>query len=136
MLEEFLGKSLQKIILTLPSYFDENQRKALIESAHMAKLTDIKLLENPLALCISREVSIQEDLKNIKRFVVLELNSNFFQISLVEKDGKRFKELKRKMSDYSLNGKAFINNFIQICEEQLYKRHNINLKENWRAYTR
>lgn len=51
--QNFLGKKIKKVVISVPAYFDDSQRNATIEAAKLANLEVIRLINEPTAAALS-----------------------------------------------------------------------------------
>ena len=83
--ERFLDQSVQKCIITVPAYFDNNQRVATKRAAEIAGLEVLRLISEPTAAAFAYGIT-----KKNKNSVtlVMDLGGGTFDISLVRSDGE------------------------------------------------
>lgn len=83
-IEQFLDKRIKDCILTVPAYFDHNQRVATKKAASIAGLNVKRLISEPTAAAFAYGIS-----KNNTNSVslVLDLGGGTFDISLVRSEG-------------------------------------------------
>jgi len=51
--EAYLGREVDQAVITVPAYFDDNQRQATIRAAYLAGMTPVKLLNEPTAAALA-----------------------------------------------------------------------------------
>ncbi|MGJ8455412.1 Hsp70 family protein [Pseudothermotoga sp. U03pept] len=76
---EFLGEPVEKIVVTVPAYFDDNQRQAVAMSAKLAGLQVVKLLNEPTAAALAYEMENDSE----KIILVLDFGGGTFDITLM-----------------------------------------------------
>ena len=55
--EKYLSQDISEVVISVPAYFDDNQRKATIVAAELAGLTVTRLINEPTAAAIAHGVS-------------------------------------------------------------------------------
>ncbi|MFH1234437.1 MAG: Hsp70 family protein, partial [Candidatus Diapherotrites archaeon] len=51
--EEFLGVKVEKAVITVPAYFDDNQRQATKDAGTIAGLDVVRIINEPTAACLA-----------------------------------------------------------------------------------
>ncbi|WP_409422657.1 Hsp70 family protein [Pseudaeromonas sp. ZJS20] len=76
----------QHIVLTLPASFDEQARQLTLKAAHLAGLTNVTLLEEPLAACHAwlQQPDAQAQLKQCQRLLVCDVGGGTSDFSLLQ----------------------------------------------------
>ncbi|PKM75812.1 MAG: molecular chaperone DnaK [Firmicutes bacterium HGW-Firmicutes-15] len=82
--EKYLGKTIEAAVVTVPAYFNDNQRQATLMAGELAGIKILKLLNEPTAaaLAYSSELDKQEHI------LVLDIGGGTFDITLMEYDDK------------------------------------------------
>ncbi|MGC8779052.1 MAG: Hsp70 family protein, partial [Candidatus Caldatribacteriaceae bacterium] len=75
----FLGEEVQKAVVTVPAYFDDNQRQGVLRAAHLGGIEVVKLLNEPTAAALAYGVSEKEK----KLILVLDFGGGTFDITLM-----------------------------------------------------
>ena len=55
--EQFLGKKVKDCVITVPAYFDNNQRVATKNAAEIAGLNVLRLISEPTAAAFAYDIS-------------------------------------------------------------------------------
>lgn len=84
-----IKQKIQKIVITVPAYFDDVQRQATQKAAELANLEVIRIINEPTAAAIAYGL----DNKKNAKFVVYDFGGGTFDISILELKGKIFKVL-------------------------------------------
>ena len=77
--ENYLGKSVQKAVITVPAYFSDAQRQATREAGEIAGLEVVRMINEPTAAALSYEA----EQKAHKRILVYDLGGGTFDVSVV-----------------------------------------------------
>lgn len=77
--EAYLGKSVDRAVITVPAYFDDNQRQATLKAAQLAGITVMKLLNEPTAAALAYNLHAKKE----SNLLVLDFGGGTFDISLI-----------------------------------------------------
>ena len=83
--ERYLDCNIQDCVITVPAYFDHNQRVATKKAAQIAGLNVLRLISEPTAAAFAYGIS-KKDNRSVT--LVLDLGGGTFDISLVRTEGK------------------------------------------------
>ncbi len=102
--EVYLEQAVSEIVLSVPAYFNDVQRKASVSSANMAGLEVRRLINEPTAAAIA--YGLHEKPENT-HFMVLDLGGGTFDVSIMEYfDGVL--EVHSSAGDNFLGGEDFL----------------------------
>ena len=59
--EAFVGEPIEKAVITVPAYFDDNQRTATKDAGTIAGLDVVRLVNEPTAASLAYGIDKQED---------------------------------------------------------------------------
>jgi molecular chaperone HscA len=111
--EDALGDDLVGAVITVPAYFDDAQRQATKDAAHLAGLNVLRLLNEPTAAAIAYGL----DHASEGTFVVYDLGGGTFDISILKLTKGVFEVLSTG-GDSALGGDDFDQRlFCWICEQ-------------------
>ncbi|MCD6546410.1 MAG: Hsp70 family protein [Thermotogae bacterium] len=85
---EFLGMNVEKAVVTVPAYFDDNQRQGVIKAAKLVGIDVVKLLNEPTAAALAYGVPNDES-----TVLVLDLGGGTFDITLMRQSNGLFEVL-------------------------------------------
>ncbi|MEM9490100.1 MAG: Hsp70 family protein, partial [Myxococcota bacterium] len=77
--ESFFGEPVGQAIITVPAYFDNQQRRATVDAAEIAGLDVRRLLNEPTAAALGYGAHLGEN----RRFAVCDLGGGTFDVSIV-----------------------------------------------------
>jgi len=102
--EIFLGEALSEVVVSVPAYFNDIQRKATVLAAEMAGLTVRRLVTEPTAAAIAYGLHEQPEHTH---FMVIDLGGGTFDVSIMEYfDGVL--EVHSSAGDSFLGGEDFL----------------------------
>ena len=99
---EFLKRDIDGVVITVPAYFDEAQRQATKDSATLAGMKVLRLLNEPTAAAIAYGLDLQEE----GTVAVYDLGGGTFDISILRLVNGVF-EVLATGGDASLGGDDF-----------------------------
>jgi len=98
--EAFLGEPVEKVVVTVPAYFDDNQRSATKDACGIAGLEALRLVNEPTAAAFSYGLDrASEEL----RIAVIDIGGGTLDVTLME-FGKGVFEVKATSGDTALGG--------------------------------
>lgn len=80
---EFLGCKVSKAVVTVPAYFDDNQRQGVLTAAKLAGIEIVKLLNEPTAAALAYNVSKGMSENESKNVLVLDFGGGTFDLTLM-----------------------------------------------------
>ncbi|TRA87338.1 molecular chaperone HscC [Rhizobium rhizogenes] len=100
--EAALDIEVSDVVISIPAYFSDPQRKATINAAHLAGLNVTRLINEPTAAALAHGIASSED----GQFLILDLGGGTFDVSLLRKfDGVM--EIRASAGDSMLGGIDF-----------------------------
>jgi len=99
---EHLGRPIDKAVITVPAYFDEQQRKATVDAGTLAGLEVVRIINEPTAAAVAYESDHTSD----QRILVYDLGGGTFDASLVVVE-KGIVEVRASHGDTQLGGDDF-----------------------------
>lgn len=85
--EDFLGEEITKAVITVPAYFNDNQRQATKDAGAIAGLEVVRLINEPTAASLAYGLDKEEEL----RIAVLDLGGGTFDVTIMEMSKGIFK---------------------------------------------
>lgn len=101
--EQYLGEEVTEAVISVPAYFNQNQRKATKDAAQIAGLKVERLVNEPTAAALCYGIQNRDDMNTI---LVFDLGGGTFDVSLLELfDG--VVDVKAVSGDNHLGGEDF-----------------------------
>jgi molecular chaperone DnaK len=123
--EEHLGHEVHKAVITVPAYFNDNQRQATRDAGRIAGLEVLRLLNEPTAAALA--YGFGRGLT--QRVAVYDLGGGTFDISVLE-IGKDVFEVLSTCGDTYLGGDDFDDRLIDLLADEFMAREGINLRND------
>lgn len=118
--ETFLGHSIDEAVISVPAYFNDQQRKATIDAGELAGLKVKRLVNEPTAAALAYGLS------NIKEgnYLIFDLGGGTFDVSILDKYDDVM-EIRATTGDSKLGG----DDFTTAIESHLAKKHKFLLTD-------
>lgn len=97
--ESFLGEKVEKAVITVPAYFDDNQRQATKDAGSIAGLEVVRIINEPTAASLAYGI----DKKNDAKILVFDLGGGTLDVTIMELSDGVF-EVKSTSGDTELGG--------------------------------
>jgi len=131
--ESFLGEPIQKAVITVPAYFDDNQRTATKDAGTIAGLDVVRLVNEPTAasLAYGLDKADEEDMN----IMVYDLGGGTLDVTIMEFGGGVF-EVRSTSGDTQLGGTDMDNVLIKYLADEFKAKEGIDLMDNDQAVQR
>jgi molecular chaperone DnaK len=106
--EEQLGEPVERAVVTVPAYFNDNQRQAVRDAGRIAGLDVIRILNEPTAAAIAYGISQQRK----RTIVVYDMGGGTFDVSVVNIDPQEGFDVVATTGDSYLGGEDFDNRIV------------------------
>jgi molecular chaperone DnaK len=131
--ETFLGEPIQKAVITVPAYFDDNQRTATKDAGTIAGLDVVRLVNEPTAASLAYGLDkADEDDMNI---MVYDLGGGTLDVTIMEFGGGVF-EVRSTSGDTQLGGTDMDNVLIKYLADEFKAQEGVDLMDNDQAVQR
>ena len=129
--EAFLGDKVTQAVITVPAYFDDNQRQATKDAGQIAGLEVLRIVNEPTAAALAYGLDKKKD----EIVAVYDLGGGTFDISVLQL-GEGVFEVKATNGDTHLGGDDFDQRIIEWLVEEFKKDQGIDLKNDRQALQR
>ncbi len=129
--EEYLGEQVTDAVITVPAYFDDNQRQATKDAGRIAGLNVLRIINEPTAASLAYGL----DKKTEEKIAVFDLGGGTFDISILEIGDGVF-EVKATNGDTHLGGEDFDLRIIDFLADEFKKDQGIDLRSDKMALQR
>ncbi|XP_015059516.1 heat shock 70 kDa protein, mitochondrial [Solanum pennellii] len=128
--EAYLGKSINKAVITVPAYFNDAQRQATKDAGRIAGLDVQRIINEPTAAALSYGMNSKEGL-----VAVFDLGGGTFDVSILEISNGVF-EVKATNGDTFLGGEDFDNALLEFLVSEFKRTEGIDLSKDKLALQR
>ena len=130
--EAYLGEPVEKAVVTVPAYFDDNQRSATKDACKIAGLEVIRLVNEPTAAALAYGLDRSgEDIK----IAVIDFGGGTLDVTIME-FGKGVFEVKSTSGDTQLGGTDMNKRIFDHLAEQFKIQTGIDIKTDRKASAR
>jgi molecular chaperone DnaK len=130
--EDYLGETVTDAVITVPAYFDDQQRTATIEAAKIAGLECKRIINEPTAACLAFGYDKAD--KNVK-VLVLDLGGSTADVSLLEMGDGVFEVLSTQ-GDMVLGGRDLDNEIAKWMIDECQKNFGYDVSKDPMAFQR
>lgn len=130
--EAFLGEEVKQAIITVPAYFNDNQRQATKDAGKIAGLEVLRLINEPTAAAFA--YGLEKSDVSLK-IVVLDLGGGTFDVTLMEMDNGVF-EVISTSGDTQLGGTDMDKRLVDYITSEFQREHGIDLNKDPMALQR
>jgi heat shock protein 5 len=124
--ESYLGKKVTHAVVTVPAYFNDNQRQATKDAGILAGLNVLRIVNEPTAAAIAYGLDKTDGERQI---IVYDLGGGTFDVSLLSIDRGVF-EVLSTAGDTHLGGEDFDQRVINHFAKQYNKKHNVDITKD------
>lgn len=130
--EAYLGETVDKVVVTVPAYFDDNQRNATKDACRIAGLEVVRLVNEPTAASLAYGLDrLGEDL----RIVVIDFGGGTLDVTIME-FGQGVFEVKATSGDTQLGGTDMDQCLVDYFAQQFLDKTGVDLKQDIKAMAR
>ncbi len=130
--EMFLGEEVKKAVITVPAYFNDNQRQATKDAGEIAGLEVVRLVNEPTAACLA--YGLDKSDKEMK-ILVYDFGGGTLDVTIMEFGSGVF-EVKATSGDTQLGGTDMDTVITDYLLEELKNGSNIDIRNDRQAMQR
>ncbi len=130
--EAFLGEKVTKAVITVPAYFNDNQRQATKDAGEIAGLEVVRLVNEPTAACLA--YGLDKPGKEMK-ILVYDLGGGTLDVTIMEFGGGVF-EVKATSGDTQLGGTDMDNAIVEFLLDEIRKQNSVDISKDIQAMQR
>ncbi|KAL2406845.1 Ribosome-associated molecular chaperone SSB1 [Exophiala dermatitidis] len=132
--ETKLGKKVEKAVITVPAYFNDNQRQATKDAGAIAGLNVLRIINEPTAAAIAYGLGSGKSDKE-RNVLIYDLGGGTFDVSLLNIQGGVF-TVKATAGDTHLGGQDFDTNLLEHFKKEFTRKTKKDLSGDARALRR
>ena len=123
--ESFLGEKVEKAVITVPAYFDDNQRQATKDAGTIAGLEVVRIINEPTAAALSYGL----DKEHAHKVLVFDLGGGTLDVTIMEFEDGVF-EVKSTSGDTQLGGTDMDNAIVDYLLKEFKKTEGIDISKD------
>lgn len=130
--EAFLGETVDKAVITVPAYFNDNQRQATKDAGEIAGLQVMRIINEPTAASLAYGLDkVQKDLK----IMVFDFGGGTLDVTIMEMGGGVF-QVKSTSGDTQLGGTDMDNALVDYIVQEFKKQSGLDVRNDKAAMMR
>jgi len=129
--EEYLGEEVKEAVITVPAYFNDDQRQATKDAGKIAGFEVKRILNEPTAAALAYGL----DKEGEHKIAVYDLGGGTFDITIMEVGDGVFEVLSTN-GDTQLGGADMDRAIVDYLAEKFKEEHGIDLREDKKALQR
>jgi molecular chaperone DnaK len=130
--EAFLGEPVRKAVITVPAYFNDNQRQATKDAGVIAGLEVVRIINEPTAAALAYGLN---KLDQEMRILVFDLGGGTLDVTIME-FGQGVFEVKATSGDTQLGGTDMDRALLDYIVENYRRETGIDLRKDQSAMNR
>lgn len=130
--EAFLGESVDRAVITVPAYFNDNQRQATKDAGEIAGLRVERIINEPTAASLA--YGLDKANKDLK-IMVFDLGGGTLDVTIMEMGGGVF-QVKSTSGDTQLGGTDMDNVLMEYIIQEFRKQSGIDVSNDKAAMMR
>ncbi|MEK7289252.1 MAG: molecular chaperone DnaK, partial [Planctomycetota bacterium] len=130
--EAFLGERVEKVVITVPAYFNDNQRQATKDAGTIAGLDVVRIINEPTAASLAYGLDKVEESQKI---LVFDLGGGTLDCTIMD-FGQGVFEVVSTSGDTQLGGTDMDNTIVDYLVAEFKKEYGIDIKNDKMAMQR
>ncbi|MCD6279815.1 molecular chaperone DnaK [Candidatus Micrarchaeota archaeon] len=130
--EEFLGEKVDKAVITVPAYFNDNQRQATKDAGKIAGLDVVRIINEPTAASLAYGLNKS---KEEQRILVVDLGGGTLDVTVLE-FGEGVFEVKSTSGDTHLGGRDMDDKIVEFLVQQIKDEFGVDITHDLQAMQR
>ena len=124
--EEYLGEKVEKAVITVPAYFDDNQRQATKDAGTIAGLEVVRIINEPTAASLA--FGLDKADKDFK-ILVFDFGGGTLDVTIME-FGEGVFEVKSTSGDTQLGGRDMDDAIVNYLAQEFKRQEGIDLSKD------
>ena len=131
--EAFLGEKVEKVVITVPAYFNDNQRQATKDAGRIAGLEVVRLVNEPTAAALAFGI---DKAGKEQKILVFDLGGGTLDVTIMEMGAEGTFDVLATSGDTQLGGTDMDNAVIAWMVDEFRKQTGIDLSKDKQAAQR
>jgi heat shock protein 1/8 len=129
--ENYLGKKIKNIVITVPSYFTDAQRQATKDAGAICKMNVLRIINEPTAASLCYGLGKTSE----TRVLIFDTGGGTMDATLLEIDNGAFEVLSTS-GDGHLGGEDFDQRMVDHFVQEFKRKNNKDISKNQKALSR
>ncbi len=131
--EKYLGDTVEGVVITVPAYFNDNQRQATKDAGEIAGLKVLRIINEPTAACLAYGL---DKVGKEQKIMVFDLGGGTLDVTILEMGSGGTFEVLSTSGDNLLGGTDMDNALIGHIVNEFKKETGIDLSKDKMAFQR
>ncbi len=131
--EKYLGEPVKDVVITVPAYFNNEQRQSTKDAAVIAGLNVVRIINEPTAAALA--YGLDRATGKERKILVHDLGGGTLDVSLLTIEDGMF-EVKATSGNTRLGGEDFDLRMVEYCKNEFLKKTKKDITGNARALRR
>lgn len=131
--EAYLGEKIEKAVITVPAYFNDNQRQATKDAGAIAGLEVVRLVNEPTAASLAFGI---DKVGTEQKILVFDLGGGTLDVTIMEMGAEGTFEVLSTSGDTQLGGTDMDKALIDYIAEEFKKTEGVDLRNDKMATQR
>ncbi len=136
--EKFLGDKVEDVVITVPAYFNDNQRQATKDAGEIAGLKVLRIINEPTAACLAYGL---DKAGKEQKIMVFDLGGGTLDVTILEMGWDEASkaatfEVLSTSGDNQLGGTDMDNALINYITEEFKKESGVDLRNDKMSFQR
>jgi len=130
--ESYIGEPVTDAVITVPAYFNDEQRQATKDAGNIAGLNVLRIINEPTSAAIAYGL---DNVTSERKVLIYDLGGGTFDVSLLCIEDGIF-EVKATSGNTHLGGEDFDNLLVKHFIQEFKQKHKLDISENKRSIRR
>jgi len=131
--EAFLGEKIEKAVITVPAYFNDNQRQATKDAGEIAGLEVVRIINEPTAAALAYGLDKGDKEQKV---MVFDLGGGTLDVTIMDFMGEGLSKVISTAGDTQLGGTDMDNSLTEFFAKEFMKEHDIDIRKDKTAVQR
>ncbi|HXD53923.1 MAG TPA: Hsp70 family protein [Solirubrobacteraceae bacterium] len=133
--EAVTGEAVREVVITVPAYFDDAQRRGTLRAGELAGLDVLRLLNEPTSASLVFDQAVASAARDPEIVLVYDLGGGTFDVSVLEVFGE-VREVRATAGNTHLGGDDFDDKLLSLFLDLLRTQHGADVRDDPRAMAR
>ncbi len=133
--EVYLGHTVSDAVITVPSHFHDQEKRATIDAGKIAGLNVLRIINEPTSAALAYGLEKNTNDGKEKMIIVFDCGGGTTDTTLLSLEDGVY-EIKRTCGNNHLGGIDVDNKLVNYVMEEFKKKHKVDLSENKKAVRR
>ncbi|KAL5057131.1 hypothetical protein RYX36_028735, partial [Vicia faba] len=131
----FLESPVKNVVITVPAYFNDSQRRATKDAGAIAGLNVMRIINEPTAAALAYGLQKRANCVEEKTVFIFDLGGGTFDVSLLTIKNNVF-EVKATAGDTHLGGEDFDNRMVNYFVKEFKRKNKVDISGSSKALRR